>query len=91
MRDPPGHTSPFPPQIYLYRVATARAGSWYLPTSFVPALHLPAREGRAGRSRAGGGPAGSGAYLPLQEEQVAAMRPGPQASCARPPLLPFLV
>lgn len=36
----------------------------------------PASEARAGRGRVGGGLAGSGAYLPLQEEQVAAVLPG---------------
>lgn len=39
-----------------------------------------------GRSRAGGGLPGSGAYLPLQEEQVAAVRDwAPGFLCARAP------
>jgi hypothetical protein len=47
---------------------------------------LLVRETGAGRGRAGGGLAGSGAYLPLLEEQVAAVRPrAPGFLCAHPP------
>lgn len=48
-----------------------------------PTRRNSANEAGAGRGRAGGGLAGSSAYLPLQEEQVAAVLPGPLASCVR--------
>lgn len=48
-----------------------------------PTLANSANEAGAGRGRAGGGLAGSNANLPLQEEQVAAVLPGPLASCIR--------
>lgn len=89
-RDPPPPSAPPPLPLPLphgcpAQGAPARQGGRTAGT-LPPLLRLPAAEAEAGRSRAGGGLAGSRAYLPPQEEQVAAVRAGPPGFlCARPP------
>lgn len=68
-----------------YRDGKATAAARIRPSShnLQPKQTQQAKLGGEGPGRVGGGLAGSGAYLPLQEEQVATVLSGPQASCVR--------
>lgn len=75
-------STPLPPVCVPWRRSSCvkgLVGSWNPPSpATIPNRSEPQP---AGRGRAGGGLAGSGAYLPLPEEQVAAVPSWAQASC----------